>query len=169
MASRNSESWLHAITGDRSNGCIGYRVLKSALLATLLLATACNNTPTNVPKKHQSPPVNDVTYGNGHFGHWITDRFGLPAFVYTADETRDPAARWNDLQGNSHTTFWHQVGNDRIVADGYNDGYVQLWDQERQYRFSNAYMESSNHYAGGFGYLNDGKHTWNTLYVDRPT
>src|SRR5947209_13912024 len=119
------------------------RALFGALLAALLLVTACTNTPVNVPRKHVSPPVYNTTYGNGHFGHWITDRFGLPAFVYTADEAHDPAARWSDSHGNSHTTFWHQVGNDRIVANAYNDGYVQLWDQERQYRFSNTYLGGS--------------------------
>ena len=31
-------------------------------------------------------------YGSGHFGEWITDRFGLPAYRYTCDQLTDPKA-----------------------------------------------------------------------------
>ena len=115
-----------------------------------------------------TPPVRwNTTYGNDHFGHWISDGFGLPAFQYTDDEATDPAAAWNNDIGRS-TSFWHQIGNDRLVANAYNDGYVQLWDGERQYGYTNQYDAATEHYAGGFGYLNDGHHTWSTLYLDRP-
>jgi hypothetical protein len=29
-------------------------------------------------------------YGSGHFGEWIEDPFGLPAFRYTCDQTKIP-------------------------------------------------------------------------------
>lgn len=106
------------------------------------------------------------SFGDDRFGHWITDAFALPAFDYT-DEATDPAARWNDGTGTS-TSFWHQVGNDRVVADAFNDGYVQLWDGERQYRSSNYYDAALRQYAGGFGYLQVGSAAWSTLYLDRP-
>lgn len=72
-----------------------------------------------------------ASFGNDHFGHWITDTYGLPAFSYTDDEATDRAARWNTGNGIS-TSFWHQVGNDRVVADTFDEGYVELWDGERQ-------------------------------------
>jgi hypothetical protein len=31
-------------------------------------------------------------YGSGHFGEWIEDEFGLPAFRYTCDQLHDPKA-----------------------------------------------------------------------------
>lgn len=48
-----------------------------------------------------------ASFGNDHFGHWITDAYGLPAFSYTDDEATDRAARWNTGNGIS-TGFWHQ-------------------------------------------------------------
>ena len=29
-------------------------------------------------------------YGSGHFGEWVTDRFGLPAYRYTCNQVTDP-------------------------------------------------------------------------------
>ncbi|MHA1262203.1 MAG: hypothetical protein ACTSSA_08885 [Candidatus Freyarchaeota archaeon] len=31
-------------------------------------------------------------YGSGHFGRWIVDEFGLPAYEYTCNHEVDPAA-----------------------------------------------------------------------------
>ena len=31
-------------------------------------------------------------YGSGHFGEWITDQFGLPAYRYTCNQVTDPKA-----------------------------------------------------------------------------
>ena len=108
-----------------------------------------------------------ASFGSDHFGHWITDAYGLPAFSYTDDEATDRAARWSTGNGTS-TAFWHQVGNDRVVADAFNDSYVELWDGERQYRSSNYYDAPFRQYAGGFGYLRVGGTAWSTLYSDRP-
>ena len=32
------------------------------------------------------------TFGSGHFGEWITDQFGLPAYRYTCNQISDPKA-----------------------------------------------------------------------------
>lgn len=101
------------------------------------------------PSRRQLPPTS-CSFGSDHFGCWIIDGFGLPAFRYTADEATDHAARWNDGTGTS-TSFWHQLGNDRVVADAFNDGYVELWDGERQYRSGNFYDAAAQQFAGGFG------------------
>src|SRR6516162_5975743 len=56
-------------------------------------------------------------YGSGYFGEWIEDEFGLPAFHYTCDQTKDPKAQTEVNPGVlTATEHIHQVGNDRIVA-----------------------------------------------------
>ena len=141
----------------------------AVLAAGLALATACTSqaaapAPVAAPAGLAHQPW---SFGGGHFGRWIRDPAGLPAFEYTTDEATDPAARWNDGNGTS-TSFWHQLGNDRVVADAFNDGYVQLWDGERQAEWANYYDPVIRQYGGGFGYLRAGRATWSTLYADRP-
>jgi hypothetical protein len=97
------------------------------------------------------------TYGSGAFGRWHVDRFGLPAYRYAIDEARDPIARQPELNGR--TDAWHQLGNDRIVANAYNHGYVQLWSQERRYQWTNRFDPATGHSAAGFGYLRVGGRT----------
>ncbi len=139
-----------------------------AILA--LAAAACTSPPAPAAAPVAVPAVlarQPWSFGGGDFGRWIKDAAGLPAFEYTADEATDPAARWNDGNGTS-TSFWHQLGNDRVVADAFSDGYVQLWDGELEPRWSNYYQPALSQYAGGFGYLNAGGATWSTLYAGRP-
>ena len=38
----------------------------------------------------------------------------------------------------------------------YNDGYTQFWSQDRLSQWANLYQASSQHFAGGWGYLNVG-------------
>ena len=143
-----------AEAGGRLLGRVSRTLISAAMITAMI--SGCSGT---------AKPAG--SFGDDHFGHWITDTFGLPAFEYTADEATDPAARWNDGTGVS-TSFWHQVGNDRVVADAFNDGYVELWDGERQYRSGNYYDAAAQQYAGGFGYLRVGDAQWSTLYLDRP-
>lgn len=139
-------------------------VIAVAAVTFLVATIAAGCTGPGRPQR----PGAGCAFGSDHFGCWITDQFGLPAFDYTADEVTDRAARWNTGNGIS-TSFWHQVGNDRVVADAFNDGYTELWDGERQYRFGNFYNALARQFAGGFGYLRVGGTTWSTLYPDRPT
>ena len=135
----------------------------SVLVALIaVIAAGCTG-----PRRPAPPADYGWSFGGDRFGHWITDAFGLPAFAYTANEATDRAARWNDGNGTS-TSFWHQLGNGRVVADAFNDGYVELWDGERQYRSSNYYDAAAQQFAGGFGYLRAGRVSWSTLYLDRP-
>ncbi len=103
--------------------------------------------------------------GSGAFGRWTVDSFGLPAYRYSVDEERDPDAVQPELGGR--TDAWHQVGNDHVVADAFNHGYVQLWSQDRRYQWANRYEPSADHFAGGFGFLRLGGRTISTLYDDR--
>ena len=104
-------------------------------------------------------------YGSGNFGRWGADPFGLPAYDYTIDPATAPQARQSELAGS--TDAWHQLGNDHLVANAHNSGYVQLWSQARAYQWINRYDESSGHYAGGYGYLRLPDRTISTLYADR--
>ncbi len=105
-------------------------------------------------------------YGSGSFGRWGVDRFGLPSYGYTIDPATAPQAHQTELDGS--TDAWHQLGNDYLVADAHNEGYVQLWSQARAYQWINRYDAASSHYSGGYGYLRLPGRTISTLYADRP-
>ena len=104
-------------------------------------------------------------YGSGHFGAWITDEHGLPAYRYTCDQTRDPKAhspvhtRWR-----SSTDHTHQVGNDRLVAAVSNYGYLQVRQDEGSPKFLNDYCPDRGLYGAGLGFLTDGTHVLSTFY-----
>lgn len=151
------------------------RRLICALVAATLLGLITG--PAAVAGPRPGPPApllasptpgTDIasSYGSGVFGHWFQDGFGLPAYDYTIDQQTNPAAKQPELNGS--TEAWSQVGNDHVVADAFNDGYVQLWSQDRLYQWMNAYDAQLDHFSGGFGYLNVGGHVVSTLYDDRP-
>lgn len=104
-------------------------------------------------------------YGSGHFGDWITDTFGLPAYRYTCDQLNDPkAVSPTDAIFRSPTDQFHQLGNNRVVALASNYGYVQLRQDEGGSKFLNDYNPQQGHYAGGIGYLSDGAAVLSTYY-----
>jgi hypothetical protein len=139
-------------------------VVTAAALLTLPVAVARAAPP---PLSADATPVDiSSTYGSGDFGRWTVDRWGLPAYDYTVDEQTDPIAKQPELSGS--VDAWSQIGNDHVVADGVNHGYVQLWSQDRLYQWMNYYDASNRHYAGGYGYINSGGKVISTLYDDRP-
>ena len=89
----------------------------------------------------------EKSYGSGAFGEWIEDPFGLPAYRYTCDQTRDPrvVTPVNPVW-RGPTEHSHQVGNDRLVAVASNDGYVQVRQDEGGPKFLNDYGPAHNHY-----------------------
>ncbi len=109
-------------------------------------------------------------YGSGYFGEWIQDEFGLPAYRYTCDHLNDPKANspvnevWHPK--NEHL---HQVGNDRLVAVASNFGHVQVRQDEGSPKFLNDQDPEHGIYAGGFGYLIDGKTALSTYYPGQGT
>lgn len=104
-------------------------------------------------------------YGSGHFGEWIEDEFGLPAFHYTCDQINDPKAVTQLNPGLlSSTEHIHQVGNDRIVAIASNYGHVRVRQDEGAPKFLNDYAPDRGQFAGGIGYLSDGKVVLSTHY-----
>jgi hypothetical protein len=127
-------------------------------------SSAAPRAPAPLSTQTTRTPI-DSTYGSGSFGTWGVDSFGLPEYDYTLDEETAPQAAQPELDGNRDA--WHQVGNDRVVADAFNHGYVQLWSQDRMYQWMNFYDASADHFAGGYGYVNLGGHVYSTLYPDR--
>lgn len=107
----------------------------------------------------------DSSDGSGSFGTWFLDPMGLPAYRYTIDELTAPQAAQPELAGSRDA--WHQLGNDHIVADAFNHGYIQLWSQDRTYQWMNRYDAASDHFSGGYGYVDLNGHTYSTLYDDR--
>jgi len=112
-----------------------------------------------------SPPAGSKAYGSGHFGEWITDQFGLPAYKYTCNQLTDASA-----QTPVHK-FWrgpadhtHQVGNDRLIAAVSNYGYVQVRQDEGSPKFLNDYSLEHGLYGAGIGFLTDGKSVLSTYY-----
>ena len=139
-----------------------------AALALAIAAPGASAAPPLLSKDRSQVRI-DSSYGNGSFGSWQVDQFGLPAFRYSLDEAADPRAEQPEIYRRTDTTdAWHQVGNDHLQANAYNHGYVELWSQDRLMQWANRYDAANRHYAGGYGYLNvDGK-VISTLYADRP-
>ena len=105
------------------------------------------------------------SFGSGHFGEWITDQFGLPAFRYTCNQISDPKAiapTHKIWRGATDQT--HQVGNDRLIAAVSNFGYVQVRQDEGSPKFLNDYLPEESHYGGGIGFLTDGQQVVSTYY-----
>ncbi|WCB95130.1 hypothetical protein DSM104299_03872 [Baekduia alba] len=105
-------------------------------------------------------------FGNGDFGRWVTDRFGLPAYDYTIDQHTNPIAAQQALAGG--TDAWNQVGNGRVKVDAHTGGWIQFWDQDRLAQWGNRYEPDRRHYGGGYGFLRVGGRTISTAYDDRP-
>lgn len=104
-------------------------------------------------------------YGSGHFGEWITDQFGLPAYRYTCNQVTDPkAVSPVHKQWRGATDHTHQVGNDRLIAAVSNFGYVQVRQDEGSPKFLNDYFPEQAHFGGGIGFLTDGSEVLSTYY-----
>ena len=104
-------------------------------------------------------------YGSGYFGGWIEDELGLPAFHYTCDQINDKKAVTEVNAGVlTSTEHIHQVGNDRILAIASNYGHIRVRQDEGAPKFLNDYAPERGCFAGGFGYLTDGKSVLSTFY-----
>lgn len=104
-------------------------------------------------------------FGSGYFGEWIEDEFALPAYRYICDQINDPKAisPVNEIW-RIKTEHLHEVGNDRLVGIASNYGHIQVRQDEGGPKFLNDYNPKNYQYAGGFGYLTDGKDFISTYY-----
>ncbi|MGA2589178.1 MAG: hypothetical protein ABSH32_04630, partial [Bryobacteraceae bacterium] len=121
--------------------------------------------PAAVSRLAAQAGSNPKPYGSGHFGDWIEDEFGLPAFRYTCDQVNDPKAVTSVNAGVlAPTEHIHQVGNDRLIAIVSNYGHVQVRQDEGAPKFLNEHSPERSQYGGGIGYLTDGTETLSTYY-----
>lgn len=112
-----------------------------------------------------SPVPGSKPFGSGHFGEWISDSHGLPAYRYTCDQLTDPlAVSPVHKQWRSPTDHTHQLGNDRLVAAVSNYGYVQVRQDEGSPKFLNDYCPENLRFGGGLGFLTDGHRVLSTYY-----
>jgi len=88
--------------------------------------------------------------GNGHFGKWIIDANGLPAYDYTCNQYLDPIAKTPTTYGYSVDHF-HQLGNDRITATAHNGGYIQVLEASRGFQWLTYRNSKQNKIGGGIG------------------
>jgi hypothetical protein len=142
---------------------------RAVVLSAVVLAVGAAEASAAAP-----PPLSgDATpldarsaHGSGNLGRWALDERGLPFFRYQVDHLNDPRAEQPEAMGA--TKAQHQLGNDHIVATAWNDGYTQLWSQDRLPQWANAYEPNYRHYAGGYGYLNVEGKVLSTFWEDRP-
>src|ERR1022692_1216285 len=89
----------------------------STLGATLASKFEAPRSATGQTEHEPQNNPNSAAYGSSHFGKWIEDEFGLPAFRYTCNQTTAPRATTPVQPGIlASTEHVHQVGNDRITA-----------------------------------------------------
>ena len=142
-------------------GIVGVGALHK--LARPEFATGRRNGPSTTVSEVQASE--SKPYGSGHFGEWITDQFGLPAYRYTCNQITDPKAVTPvHKQWRGPTDHTHQVGNDRIIAAVSNFGYVQVRQDEGSPKFLNDYFPEQSHFGGGIGFLTDGEQVLSTYY-----
>ena len=96
-------------------------------------------------------PASNIT--NSMYGSWITDRHGLPAFDYRYDEIFDHRGDWRSSEVASRRDHAQMFGNNRINAMAVDEGYVQLFHNERGPTWINQHNESNKDLSGGFSYV----------------
>ena len=101
--------------------------------------------------------------GNGNFGEWITDEFGLPAYKYLCNQFEDPNAHYQTSYGSSIDHF-HQIGNDRITATVHNGGYVQVLEAGRGFQWLTFKDDKKGSFGGGILLFSEKKSS--ELYSD---
>ncbi|MFX1337448.1 MAG: GH36-type glycosyl hydrolase domain-containing protein [Promethearchaeota archaeon] len=103
--------------------------------------------------------------GNGNFGDWIKDIYGLPAYNYTCNQLISPIAKTPTTYGFSIDHF-HQIGNDRITATAHNGGYVQVLESSRGFQWLTYRDMKNKKLGGGIGFFSgeNSKELWSDLY-----
>lgn len=110
----------------------------------------------------------DCNVGSGIFGTWIRDEDGLPAYFYGLDQNADPRASFFNTEDLDRRDHVFAFGNSRVNAIASNDGYVEVVLQDRGVEFLNKFDPEQGHFAGGFGFVDDGESTFCTAYKWRP-
>ncbi len=96
-------------------------------------------------------------YGSGIFGEWVTDPYGLPAYLYRFSlsdprsyyTVRDTGS-WEPERRNDH---YHLIGNERTLVRCFNDGSAELIAPLRLFVAVNYHAPSRGLGTGGYGML----------------
>lgn len=60
--------------------------------------------------------------GNGNWGRWEEDKFGLPFYNFLAAKKKKNIAETTEPE--LILSPWHQIGNNRITATLHEDGFL---------------------------------------------
>ena len=144
------------------------RALGAALLSIVAGFVACDEAGTVVVGPPPTIPPADLCTqsaladvrsfpvcgaGAGVFGRWIVDARGMPAYAYDAAQESDARCAYPNTLHDDRRTHWAPIGNDRVHGLAFNDGYVELFGQERGAAFYDAFEPDQGNYAGGFGWV----------------
>ncbi len=102
-------------------------------------------------------------FGSGHYGRWVTDEAGLPAYEYTCNHLTDPVAEYATPRGKSRDHF-HLLGNLHVSAIAHNEGYIEFFRPDTVGTWLNRYAPQWGAFAGGFGFLRMSGNVRSTLY-----
>ena len=101
--------------------------------------------------------------GDGKFGHWTRDEWGLPAYRYECDFRTDPAAAYDTITQGESRLHWHKAGNDRLWIQATNEGWLRVYEASRGRRWWHdraGYAEIE-----GIPSCDNAAATWGTGYV----
>ena len=104
-------------------------------------------------------------YGSGHFGRWIVDEFGLPAYEYTCNHEVDPAAFTFTTQGGSRD-HWHQLGNSRLNVLAHNSGFVEVFENSRGPQWL-THRSAGGLGGGGIAIVAEDERVWCDLFSQK--
>ncbi len=136
------------------------RCVLLAVAAFVIVSTStCGDHAKEADVPLSGPGNFDTIVGNGSFGRWTNDEFGLPAYLYTGCE-RASCSEPEDV--------FHQLGNDAVAAIAHGAGYTELFTAKTFYRIANHYDEEAGNFGGGFGWIWEDGAAWSTLWADRP-
>jgi len=109
--------------------------------------------------------VDEPAYGAGHFGTWVVDDHGLPAYDFKPPTTGPTT--W-PTTGIDPPGAFHQLGNDAITALAHPGGQIELFTARTFPRFANRLDDALGHWAGGFGWVVGPGFQFSTLGADAP-
>jgi hypothetical protein len=148
---------------------------KYLVLSLLCVAAACSETKEENPLARCDDPAageSDLFLnseeGSGNFGLWQIGPYGLPEYRYTLRQETDSRADWPNTEQKVRRDHWHLVGNLRLNALAYNEGYVEVYTQERGNELLNRVDEATKNFGGGYSIVKSEAGIWSTAYQWRP-
>ncbi len=157
---------------------LGLRVLGLAGAASLLLG--CNRSVAPdladcrwpvVPEAEPVAAFSAGDEGSGSFGFWDASPWGLPEYVYTLDQAVDPRADWPNTERRMRRDHWSLVGNLRLSALAYNEGWIDVHTQERGLVSLTRADPEHGQWGGGWSWVDvsgDDREGWASAWAWRP-